>query len=191
MKKETPERYFPYLREYESAEQIYKGIFENLFGVNPDVTGTKLHFVDLRDSDGEIGLRASSGANFFGVINISNSLKSEIKKEVENKYKEIAIEEDRIQKSLFEIINQKKEITILIGAKKIHRRLEFMASIKYMCLLNVGKSEGPQIIQLFGRGVRLKGRNNSLKRTVQADNPPAFLPLLETLNVLVSKLTTC
>ena len=181
-KKETPERHFPYLRENESAEQIYKGIFEKLFSVNPDVTGTKLHFVDLRDSDGEIGLKASSGADFFGVINISDSLKNEIKKEVENKYREIAIEEDRIQKSLFETINQNKDLNILIGAKKF---IEGWNSwrVSNMCLLNVGKSEGPQIIQLFGRGVRLKGRNNSLKRTVPADNPPAFLPLLETLNV--------
>lgn len=33
-----------------------------------------------------------------------------------------------------------------------------------MGLLNMGKNEGTQILQLFGRGVRLKGKNLSLKR---------------------------
>jgi len=181
-KKEHPERHFPYLRKNESAQQIYNGIFEKLFNVNPDSTGTKLHFVDLRESDGEIGLKASSGAEFFGVINISNNLKNQVKKEVEKKYQEIIIDEDRTQKSLFNIINQKTDINILIGAKKF---IEGWNSwrVSNMGLLNIGKSEGPQIIQLFGRGVRLKGKNNSLKRTSPGDNPPSFLPLLETLNV--------
>ncbi|MFX0201103.1 MAG: hypothetical protein ACFFCW_33710, partial [Candidatus Hodarchaeota archaeon] len=181
-KKEHPERNFPYLRKNESAQQIRKGIFEKIFNINPDSTGTKLHFVDLRESDGEIGLKASSGAEFFGVINISGSLKNQVKKEVENKFKEITIDEDRTQKSLFDIINQKTNINVLIGAKKF---IEGWNSwrVSNMCLLNIGKSEGPQIIQLFGRGVRLKGKNNSLKRTSPGDNPPQFLPLLETLNV--------
>jgi hypothetical protein len=47
-----------------------------------------------------------------------------------------------------------------------------------MGLLNIGKGEGPQIIQLFGRGVRLKGQNLSLKRS---GNPE--ISTLETLNI--------
>jgi hypothetical protein len=47
-----------------------------------------------------------------------------------------------------------------------------------MGLLNIGKGEGPQIIQLFGRGVRLKGKNLSLKRS---GNPE--ISILETLNI--------
>jgi len=181
-KREHPERHFPYLRQNEAPEQIYKGIFQKIFNVDPDSTGTKLHFVDLRESDGEIGLKASSGAEFFGVINISNSLKNQVKKEIENKYPDIIIDEDRTQKSLFNIINQKTDVNILIGAKKF---IEGWNSwrVSNMCLLNIGKSEGPQIIQLFGRGVRLKGKNNTLKRTNPADNPPQYLPLLETLNI--------
>jgi len=35
-----------------------------------------------------------------------------------------------------------------------------LESFKYG--LNMGRDEGPQIIQLFGRGVRLKGKNYSL-----------------------------
>ena len=53
-----------------------------------------------------------------------------------------------------------------------------------MGLLNIGTSEGSQIIQLFGRGVRLRGRDMSLKRSsaVQARHP-AHIRLLETLNI--------
>ena len=54
-----------------------------------------------------------------------------------------------------------------------------------MGLLNLGRVEGSQIIQLFGRGVRLRGRDFSLKRSAAGDHParPRWLPLLETLNV--------
>jgi len=53
-----------------------------------------------------------------------------------------------------------------------------------MCLLNVGKREGPQIIQLFGRGVRLKGRGYSLKRSRFISPPhPQYIEILETLHV--------
>ena len=53
-----------------------------------------------------------------------------------------------------------------------------------MGLLNVGKNEGSQIIQLFGRGVRLRGKNLSLKRSTALDGEhPRNLSLLETLNI--------
>src|SRR5690606_28036933 len=41
--------------------------------------------------------------------------------------------------------------------------------VSSMGLMNVGKSEGSQIIQLFGRGIRLKGYNFSLKRSAGLD----------------------
>lgn len=54
-----------------------------------------------------------------------------------------------------------------------------------MGLMNTGKKEGSQIIQLFGRGVRLKGRDMSLMRSSRLDPvlAPKHLYLLETLNV--------
>ncbi len=54
-----------------------------------------------------------------------------------------------------------------------------------MGLMHVGRSEGTQIIQLFGRGVRLKGYEWSLKRSGHAYAPylPPFIEELETLNV--------
>ncbi len=53
-----------------------------------------------------------------------------------------------------------------------------------MGLLNIGRSEGSQIIQLFGRGVRLRGRDMTLKRSaVIAGEHPDYITLLETLNI--------
>ncbi|EAO4108013.1 type III restriction endonuclease [Salmonella enterica] len=53
-----------------------------------------------------------------------------------------------------------------------------------MGLLNMGRGEGSQIIQLFGRGVRLKGRNYSLKRSTPGERPKGLhLEKLETLNI--------
>jgi len=53
-----------------------------------------------------------------------------------------------------------------------------------MGLLNIGRSEGSEIIQLFGRGVRLQGVNHSLKRSAAlgGEHPPG-LDLLERLNI--------
>jgi len=56
--------------------------------------------------------------------------------------------------------------------------------VSTMGLLNMGKGEGSQIIQLFGRGVRLKGKDYSLKRSTPSQRPKgADLERLETLNI--------
>jgi len=55
-----------------------------------------------------------------------------------------------------------------------------------MGLINFAKGEGSQAIQLFGRGVRLKGYNGCLKRSRSLDkgvNVPKHIELLETLTI--------
>lgn len=53
-----------------------------------------------------------------------------------------------------------------------------------MGLLNIGRTEGSEIIQLFGRGVRLRGLDFSLKRSAAIDGEhPEHIRLLETLNI--------
>ena len=55
---------------------------------------------------------------------------------------------------------------------------------KWVGLLNIGRSEGTEIIQLFGRGVRLKGLNRTLKRSSVLPPPhPEGIDLLERLNI--------
>src|SRR3546814_864743 len=60
--------------------------------------------------------------------------------------------------------------------------------VSTMGLMNVGQTEGSQIIQLFGRGVRLKGYGSSLKRSGKTELPadmtrPKDLGVLETLSI--------
>ncbi|MDP2735796.1 MAG: restriction endonuclease subunit R, partial [bacterium] len=56
--------------------------------------------------------------------------------------------------------------------------------VSNMGLLNIGRREGSEIIQLFGRGVRLRGREFSLKRSAALNGEhPEHIRLLETLNI--------
>ena len=178
-----PERNFIYLRSKEvSPEEIYKGIFNRVLHITPGVMGRKLHLVNLKNVEGEIGLRAGSSEKYFGVINIGN--KREFIKLVEEKAKDIVLEKAALTSSLFDEINDATtSINILIGAKKF---IEGWNSwrISNMCLLNIGKREGSQIIQLFGRGVRLKGKDYSLKRSRFTPPPhPDYIEVLEALHI--------
>ena len=75
-------------------------------------------------------------------------------------------------------------VNILIGSKKFTEGWNSWR-VSTMGLMNVGKSEGSEIIQLFGRGVRLKGYGMCLKRSSQIDGipTPPHIKLLETLNI--------
>jgi len=179
-----PERHFPFLKIHYSnqEEQIYKEIMKKVLYLDPDTTGKKLHFADIKSGNGETGLRASANTPYFGVIYISDNLKRELHKVIEREYLDIVLENDVRTESLFESITKTPDINILIGAKKF---IEGWNSwrVSNICLLNVGKSAGPQVIQLFGRGVRLKGKNFSLKRTEPGDDISPHFQLLETLNI--------
>jgi len=177
-----PEKNLVYLREKNiSAEEVYEGIFNEIFHLSPGSMGKKLHLSDIKNAEGEIGLKAGASNKYFGVINIGN--KRGFLKTVKKDVKDVIIESDTINESLFMKINEKTSLTILIGAKKF---IEGWNSwrVSNMSLMNVGKREGPQIIQLFGRGVRLKGKNHSLKRSKFLPPPhPKHVDILETLNV--------
>lgn len=165
------------------AQQIYRELIEKLFHSN--VAGARLHLDKQRGGDKEIGLRIGDG-DYFGVINVGDS-DSLIKLCEDNNLlceaKEFGIA------SLFSKINEEdSSINILIGSKKFSEGWSSWR-VSAMGLMNVGRSEGSEIIQLFGRGVRLKGFQYSLKRSSALDgsyNPgpiPKGLRAIETLNI--------
>ena len=90
--------------------------------------------------------------------------------------------------SLFHEINQPHStVHLLIGSKKFTEGWSSWR-VSTMGLMNVGKGEGAQIIQLFGRGVRLKGYELSLKRSGKTQLPedikrPRHVGVLETLGI--------
>ena len=146
-------------------------IYEKLF--NSTTGSLSLH--ELECAEGEIALKLGEG-EYFGVINIGDVLsfkKLLAKKGIETRT-------DSMTPSVFERINEgDSNVTVLIGAKKFIEGWDSWR-VCSMGLINMGKGEGPQIIQMFGRGVRLKGRDFSLKRSVEKKYR---VRALETLNI--------
>ena len=171
---------YPYLQALGlSPEAAYEGILSTVLHA-PAAGG--LHLCDIRGSAGEIGLKASAGEDYFGLIYIGDT--SAFKKLVEEDAAGITLEEDALAGSLFDGINRPDtRIEMLIGAKKFMEGWNSWR-VSTMGLLNIGRQEGSQIIQLFGRGVRLRGKGFSLKRSTSQDgDAPQHIGLLETLNI--------
>lgn len=165
------------------AARTYHKIIEKLFHSN--VPNAKLHIVKKKGGDGEIGLRIGN-APYFGVINVGDSdslIKLCESNDLDCETREFG------NNSLFSHINDDDStINILIGSKKFSEGWSSWR-VSAMGLMNVGRSEGSEIIQLFGRGVRLKGYKYSLKRSTALDssynpgNLPKGLREIETLNI--------
>jgi len=171
---------FPFLKEENlTPAQLYTAILARLFRA-PASGG--LHLCDIKGSPGELGLKAAGAEDYFGLIYIGDT--SNFKKMVEDDAGGITLEDDAIATSLFERINRPDSgIHVLIGAKKFMEGWNSWR-VASMGLLNIGRKEGSQIIQLFGRGVRLKGKGMSLKRSAALDEThPKHIRLLETLNI--------
>ncbi|MGB1243283.1 MAG: hypothetical protein ACPG49_12220 [Chitinophagales bacterium] len=97
-------------------------------------------------------LRIGETDDYFGVINVGDD--NTLFKLCQT-FSILGMERD-FSSSLFQKINQKdSKINVLIGAKKFTEGWSSWR-VSTMGLMNIGKSEGSQIIQLFGRGVRLK-----------------------------------
>lgn len=144
-------------------------------------TGARLEVKPIRGADGEIALHAQGAAQPFGVVNVGDT--ADLLKLL--KVAEVPVLEDVVGDSLFAGINRRESpVNLLLGAKKF---IEGWSSwrVSSLGLLNVGRSEGAQIIQLFGRGVRLLGLGRSLKRSTALPgmDHPADIAWLEQLNV--------
>lgn len=171
---------FAYLRESgAAAEAAYQDILRRV--LHAPASGG-LHLCEIRGRTGEIGLKASGADDYFGLIYIGDT--SAFKKLVEEEASGITLEEDVIGASLFDMIGRPDtSIGILIGAKKFMEGWNSWR-VSTMGLLNIGRQEGSQIIQLFGRGVRLCGKGLSLKRSsALGGEHPRHIKLLETLNI--------
>ena len=171
---------FKYLQETgKSPQETYEDLLARTLHAPG---GGGLHLCTIRGSAGEIGLKASNAQDYFGLIYIGDT--SKFKKLLEEDDSGMTLEEDSVSDSLFDDINESHTgINVLIGAKKFMEGWNSWR-VSNMGLLNIGKKEGSQIIQLFGRGVRLRGRDFTLKRSQVLDGKhPRHLNLLETLNI--------
>ena len=150
---------FDYLRTKAPAT-IYDDIVANTLHAP---NGGGLLLCDIKGADGELGLKVAGAQRYFGLIYIGDT--PAFKKLVIADGSGITVEVDAISGSLFEDINRPgTTIEILIGARKFMEGWNSWR-VSNMGLLNIGRSEGAQIIQLFGRGVRLLGLGMTLKRS--------------------------
>lgn len=162
----------PYLSDIEKGKR-------NPFNING-----VLKLENLKACNGEIALTLGENVA-FGVINVGDT--NELIKLCEAN--ELRTIDNDFQESLFNNIKDKdSRVKILIGSKKFTEGWDSWR-VSAIGLMNIGKKEGRQIIQLFGRGIRLQGYNMSLKRTsaLGAINIgaaiPEYISTLETLNI--------
>lgn len=164
----------------EALEALYDDICQTLFH-GPGA----LHIRYLTQGEGELHLCTADNPP-FGVVNIGDSAKlyGLLGKREHN----FVLERDAgFTQRLFAHVDQDhSRVNIVIGARR------FIAGwnswrVSTMGLMHVGVGEGPEIIQMFGRGVRLKGWNMSLKRHRESGAPLPVnsdrLAELETLRI--------
>lgn len=168
------DRFLPFLGR--TADDIYADILKRLFNCD---SRQRLKLVNMKGCSGELSLRM--GDEPFGLINIGDDAAFFKLCEDETAFD---TESDEFATSLFGTLNRKgNNLNILIGSRKFTEGWSSWR-VSTMGLLNMGQGEGSQIIQLFGRGVRLKGQDYSLKRSTPGQRPKGLhLDKLETLNI--------
>ena len=148
-----------YLAKLSEAERAK---FKNVF--NNDYKG-KLKLTRNTQADDEILLSYGTG-DYWGIINVGNGLNfiNDYKGENVEKITSTSVVISNIEKYLFENIDKPQSpINVLIGSRKFAEGWNcFRVSV--IGLINLGKTKGNKIIQIFGRGVRLKGLKNDGKR---------------------------
>lgn len=176
---------FPYLKSLkQSAAQLYADICQRLFHAPG---GGHLVVERVKGDSGELLLKVGEAEQPFGVINVGDAaaLARHVQSELEDKHSLAEVRPSEFGEPVFADVHKPASpIHMLVGSKKFIEGWDCWR-VSSLGLMRMGQSEGAQIIQLFGRGVRLQGKDISLMRTsrYQPVNPPQDIHFLETLNV--------
>ena len=151
---------FNYLIENKvNGENVFTDILSSLFN---SPTGGLLHIDYLKGGDSELALRLGGSDENFGVVNVGDAKGVADLCEL---HEELIVSEKSFNASIFKTINNKESsINLLIGSKRFSEGWNSYR-VSTLGLMYVGRSEGSEIIQLLGRGVRLRGFEHSLKRS--------------------------
>jgi hypothetical protein len=170
-------RFTPLMAFSDKIDALYADILKQVFNAP---ARQRLKLVNIKSSKGELALRVGD-AEPFGLINIGDDSKFFSQAEDVEAFDS---DRDDFGGALFGTLNSKgSPLNVLIGSRKFTEGWSSWR-VSTMGLLNMGQGEGSQIIQLFGRGVRLKGKGFSLKRTTPQERPKGMhLDKLETLNI--------
>jgi superfamily II DNA or RNA helicase len=167
-----------------TINELYKDILTRLFN---SPSGGHLILDRIKGESGEVALRVGAAEEAFGLINVGDAkgLTDHIERLAAQNNVRISIEDSDFTETMFTSVKDSSSpVNLLIGSKKFVEGWDCWR-VSTLGLMHVGRSEGSQIIQLFGRGVRLKGYKWSLKRSVHTYAPvrPGYIEELETLNV--------
>ncbi|ERS81960.1 DEAD/DEAH box helicase family protein [Halomonas sp. PBN3] len=173
---------FPWLKaQGPTVEELYRDILTHTFHAPG---GGTLNVDRITGDSGELLLKVGEAEQPFGLINVGDALG--LAEHLEGrKIQHLQVRKSELANPIFaEVTRESSPVNLLIGSKKFIEGWNCWR-VSSMGLMNTGKKEGSQIIQLFGRGVRLKGRDMSLMRSSRLDPilAPKHLYLLETLNV--------
>lgn len=154
-----------------SAKMLYDEILEFVFNTKTTVSSPRLHLENVK-AHNEIAMRIGEDGDYFGVINIGDTtgLLKNLKEKQLNNPMPIVIQENSFHtESLFDDIKKtSSKINVLIGSRKFTEGWSCWR-VSTIGLINFAKGEGSQAIQMFGRGVRLKGYQFKLKRSRELD----------------------
>lgn len=180
-----PETTFGEVKDQVDGATLYTALLAEL--CNASAPGL-LHVQELKEASGELALSVGENPP-FAVINVGDPAGVRRLCEDARYAGLIDVQEKAFKGSLFDEIDKAgSPLTLLIGSRKFTEGWSSWR-VSVMGLLNLGKAPGTQIIQLFGRGVRLKGKDRSLKRAshrygyAKAGSEEACLRVLETLSV--------
>ncbi len=169
-----------------SIEGLYRDILARLFN---HAEGGHLSLDRVKGESGEVALHVGTSETPFGLINVGDSsgLCDHVAKVAEQRGTKVDVKDSDFTEAMFASVKDSTSpVNLLIGSKKFVEGWDCWR-VSTMGLMHVGRSEGTQIIQLFGRGVRLKGYEWSLKRSGHSHShsltKPPFIEELETLNV--------
>ena len=155
-----------------SLSDTQKTSFKYLF--NGEYTG-KLTLTRNPETDDEILLSYGNGG-FWGIVNVGNGAKfiNDLQNENVLKNPRDKVIVTNIERYSFKNIdNTNSPINVLIGSRKFAEGWNcFRVSV--IGLINLGTSKGNKIIQIFGRGVRIKGLHNDGKRNFPIHNEDYF-----------------
>ena len=164
-----------------TAQDFLKDIHQRLFQSS---AGGQLAIARIKGDENEIMLKVGQSETPFGLINVGDAagLSAHI---AERNFDNVAVLENEFSDTMFGQINDSSSpLNLLIGSKRFVEGWDCWR-VSTLGLMHVGRTEGSQIIQLFGRGVRLKGHDWSLQRSgfSTPTSQPDFIQYAETLNV--------
>ncbi len=161
------------------ARDIHAGILRDVFHAPG---GGTLAVQMLRGASGELAVKVGEGEP-FGVVNVGDAAAVA---DACVEHGVVRLEDDLGRDSLFNGIGRDDSpVHLLVGSRKFTEGWNSWR-VSSIGLMRMGKSEGTQIIQLFGRGVRLRGYRMGLRRSAvlaEKPPPPRNLRQVETLQV--------